>query len=76
MSKENAPCYGCKDRKVQDGYNCHSDCPRYLGYKDKQMKKSEAITQKRAEESMIVETRQRSMRRISGRALKRNPWKG
>ena len=45
MRTNDAPCHNCKDKKITETYNCHSDCKRYNGYKDERKKcKQEADT--------------------------------
>lgn len=29
-----SPCKDCPDRRVEDGYNCHTDCPRYAAMRE------------------------------------------
>ena len=52
MKAKNNPCYGCTERRVTDGYNCHSDCPRYAKYRRELDDESELIRQKKAEEDL------------------------
>lgn len=30
-----SPCFKCDKRKVTEVYNCHSDCPEYLDFKER-----------------------------------------
>lgn len=47
MKAENNPCYGFTERRATDGYNCHSDCPRYAKYRRELDDESELIRQKK-----------------------------
>ena len=76
MKAENNPCYGCTERRATDGYNCHSDCPKYAGYRRMLADKAVMIKQKKAVEELVTETRVRAIRKTSRTKRKQNAWKG
>lgn len=76
MSKENKPCYKCERRQVTSEYNCHSHCPDFLGLKEEDMARAEAIRKKKAEEAEITEFRIQSMTRVTRNIKRQNAWKG
>ena len=77
MCKESDPCYGCERRCVKSGYNCHSDCPDYKEYHDRNAARAELIRAKRAEDSIILDTRLKSMRKTQKKKAKQMAyWKG
>lgn len=66
------PCLGCEKRHV----NCHSDCPDYKEYRDEMDERNETIRKKKAEESLIIDTRIKAMRKTAKEKQKQNAWKG
>lgn len=61
---KSVPCYRCERRCVTSDYNCHSDCPDYKEYADAIAERRDTIRKKRAEESLVNETRFKSMERL------------
>lgn len=47
MCKESVPCYGCEKRRAVNGYNCHSDCPDYKAYHERNAERAEIIRKKK-----------------------------
>jgi hypothetical protein len=76
MSKENKPCYKCERRQVTSEYNCHSHCPDFLGLKEEDMARAEAIRKKRNEEAIVNEVRARSIQKTLKEKRKPIMWKG
>ena len=50
-----APCKDCKDRKVTDGYNCHTHCEKYLAYQAYR----ESVCEERAKKYALEPKRRR-----------------
>lgn len=64
MNRNICPCY--KDGKdcPKRTSTCHSDCPDYKEYADAIAERRDTIRKKRAEESLVNETRFKSMERL------------
>ena len=73
---EDNPCYGCTERHVEKGYNCHSDCPRFIKASEKNKEKNAMIRKQKADEAMFTEVRIRSIEKATKEKMKRNVWKG
>lgn len=76
MCKEIDPCYGCVKRRVVSGYNCHSDCPDYKAYHERNAERSEMIRKKKTEDAEFVDMKIRSVNKTAGRQHKQGYWKG
>lgn len=76
MKAENNPCYGCTERRVADGYNCHSDCQKYAEYRRKLTDNAELIRQKKSEEGLVTDTKVRAMQKALRKKGKQSAWKG
>ena len=76
MSKESNPCYGCERRCVKSGYNCHSDCPDYKEFHDKNCERSNIIRKKRGEDAEFKSVRVHSIAKSQKRKIKQTYWKG
>ena len=76
MCKENDPCYGCEKRRVISGYNCHSDCPEYKAYHERNAERSEMIRKKKAEEHDYVDMKLRAVNKTLGKKHMPGYWKG
>lgn len=71
------PCYNCIKRHVEHGYNCHSDCPQYISYYEENAAISKIIRDKRAEDSMILDTRLKALYKTQKKKSKQGAyWKG
>lgn len=76
MCKESDPCYGCEKRRVVSGYNCHSDCPEYKAYHERNAERSEMIRKKKAEEHDYVDMKLRAVNKTLGKKHMPGYWKG
>ena len=45
------PCKGCPERRVEESYNCHSVCERYLSF----LQANEAVKRERYKQSAMEE---------------------
>jgi hypothetical protein len=68
----NVPCYGCEKRSA----SCHSSCKEYKDFRQVNIERSELICRKRNEESMITETRIKSVYKTAGKRRPQKAWKG
>lgn len=58
-----APCRDCPDRRVDETYNCHSVCEKYLAFVQKQLKTYD----ERAKESLMRDFKIQSVYRSKKR---------
>lgn len=75
MVENKKPCFGCTKRQVTRDYNCHSHCPDFLGLKEENMARAEVIRQKKAEETMMIDVREKSIKRIAKDKKKTYAWR-
>lgn len=71
-SKDITPCYGCERRSA----TCHSSCEDYKTYQQANRERSELISRKRDEESMVYEVKVRGIRKIEKKKANVKYWKG
>ena len=76
MCKESVPCYGCEKRRAVNGYNCHSDCPDYKAYHERNAERAEIIRKKKAEEKDYVDMKLRVVNKALGKKHMPGYWKG
>lgn len=76
MIRDDCPCY--KDGKdcTKRTSTCHSTCPEYKKYHDKNTEERETIRKKKAEEAMLTDTRIRSMEKTRKVKAKQTLWRG
>lgn len=75
MVKNKKPCLGCTKRQVTRDYNCHSHCPDFLGLKEEDAARAEVIKQKKAVESMMIDVREKSIKRTAKDKNKTYAWR-
>ena len=72
MCKESNPCYGC-DRRQK---GCHSSCEDYEAYRQANNERAEIIRQKKAEEALVTDTRERALLKAARKRSTQSAWKG
>lgn len=78
MIRDDCPCYkggkDCPKRTVHP--NCHSTCPDYKEFHDKNTEEREAIRRKKAEEAMLTDAHIRAIKRVQKNKSKQTVWEG
>ena len=76
MDKD-SPCHGCEKRHVENGYNCHSDCPDYTAYHEGRVAECSLLRKKRLQDAEAKSVRIRSMKKSQrAKEVQKCYWKG